>query len=301
MSNKKNDSLSAWFPLSIYDKSLTDNEWLMEIVMRFSVYSLYENAKNSRKDGEFPNKRALDAFISLIIDHKRNGNGLTKTPSVNFWPVREPTPFESLFIAQEFAGDEYEEARLWAKKLHEDPEAWTGVFHADGVCKKLHKSERVIRYDKDGNVATPYYNEIIGKCTSVWIDLDHDDETLKLAFSVWLAGIRDHLKSDAKQPIGEKEFTKWTKYKLLGAVDLEIWSQLNKLNYTDAYIAKKLWPDFSHESDFVDVTERYRKVTKPMVKKVFDWNFIERFWKQIELLKAVASLVEEKKAERKSE
>ena len=53
--------------------------------------------------------------------------------------------------------------------------------------------------------------------------------------------------------------------------------------------------------DFVDVTERYRKVTKPMIKEVFNWNYVERFIRQIELSNALESLLEKQKMEQKTD
>lgn len=40
----------------------------------------------------------------------------------------------------------------------------------------------------------------------ITVDLDNDDETLKLAFSVWLAGVRSEMSERFKKPISDEDF-----------------------------------------------------------------------------------------------
>lgn len=114
---------------------------------------------------------------------------------------------------------------------------------------------------------------------------------LRFAFNVWLAGARSSLAA-APRPIGEREFSRWTKYQLLAAFDLLFWSELSGVRLTDAFIAHTIWPDNGDE--FVDLTERFRKVTRPMVAETICTDFVMRFWRQLEFERSLDSIVERK-------
>lgn len=309
MANKANTKkkLPDWFPLPKYGEVHTENTWLEEIYWRTVIKSQYITIQDTKK-GKGANQKIflepLKAFNSMIINDKHLESidaMFDKSPVAKLWPVRDPTPFELLFFSQKFSKEDYEKAKLWATRLHKDPRKWIPSFYQNGIREELRNYKYAdvpidnINCDPDKN----YVNNIVGKCALVRIDLDYDDETIRDALDIWLAGIRDTLNEKAKTPVGEKYFTKWTRYKLLEAFDLVFWSRVNNLGYTDAFIARALWPDFSNMDDFVDVTERYRKVTKPMIKEVFNWNYVERFIRQIELSNALESLLEKQKMEQK--
>ena len=312
MSNKANAKKNRppdWFPLSKYGKDYTESGWLEEIFWRTVIKSQYITIQDTKKSIGANQKVLLEplkAFNSMIINDKHLESidaMFDKSPVGKLWPARDPTPFELLFFSQKFPEKDYEKAKLWATRLHKEPRKWIDSFYQDGIRKELECYQLDDAYidnincDPDKNYAI----NIVGKCALVRIDLNHDDETIRDALDIWLAGIRDTLNEKAKIPVGEKDFTKWTRYKLLEAFDLVFWSQVNSIGYTDAFIARTLWPDFSNMDDFVDVTERYRKVTKPMIKEVFNWNYVERFIRQIELSNALKSLIAKKKAEQKTD
>ena len=125
------------------------------------------------------------------------------------------------------------------------------------------------------------------------IDFEFDDETLILAFKVWLAGARGALEKEFKYPIGEKNFDVWNKYNVLAAFDLTFWSDLKQIKFTDVFIANTLWPN-----EEIDIVERYRKVTKPKMNEIFqNWVFMRRYWKQLEMEKALDKFVSKTKKE----
>lgn len=318
MSNKANAKKNRppdWFPLSKYGKDYTESGWLEEIFWRTVIKSRYITIQDTKKSIGANQKVLLDPlkkfdplkeFNSMIIKDKLLGSidaFLDKSTAGKLWPVRDPTPFELLFFSQKFSEKDYKKAKLWATRLHKEPRKWIGSFYQDGIREELKCYQRDgahidnINCDPDKN----YYNNIVGKCVLVRIDLNYDDKTIRDALDIWLAGIRGTLNEKAKIPVGEKDFTKWKQYKLLEAFDLVFWSQVNSIGYTDAFIARTLWPDFSNMDDFVDVTERYRKVTKPMIKGVFNWNYVERFISQIELSNAFESFIAKIKAEQKTD
>jgi hypothetical protein len=135
---------------------------------------------------------------------------------------------------------------------------------------------------------------VLGRRIPIVVDLDHDDDTLVLAFKVWLAGARQCLEYRAAQPIGRKEFAKWKRFGLLPAFDLLFWRHATAAPLTDTVIANAIWPPNNRE--FVDITERFRKVTRPMLKDVFNWTFVSRFWSQMELENSLDLLVADRRA-----
>lgn len=120
----------------------------------------------------------------------------------------------------------------------------------------------------------------------VSIDLDQDDETLKLSFEVWLADVRSEL-GPALKPFKERDFIEWNEFGLLPTFDLQFWATINNAKFTDNLIANAIWPDSE-----VDTTERIRKVTRLKISQVFDsWSLIGRLWRQLELEKSLDILV----------
>jgi hypothetical protein len=88
------------------------------------------------------------------------------------------------------------------------------------------------------------------------------DETLAQAFEVWLLCARDSCREKAKNPIGRRDFEQWKRFRLLAAFDLMYWGKLNGYKYKDPFLANTLRPN----EPWVDLTERFRKVTKPLVE-----------------------------------
>ena len=76
---------------------------------------------------------------------------------------------------------------------------------------------------------------------------------------------------------------------IVGAVGVPLyfWSRIHDIKFSDALIANAIWP----HAEF-DNTERLRKVTRPKADEVFSWKSIQRFWRQLELEKALDKLFE---------
>ena len=159
------------------------------------------------------------------------------------------------------------------------------------MLQKMNNMERLIEKEPGPD----RYIDVLGRRVAILVDIDHDDETLELAFKVWLAGARGHLEEKASHPIGEKEFSKWGKFGLLPAFDLLFWAQVTGARFTDALIARSIWGSDPETDDYVDLTERFRKVTRPLVSEVFDWGYVQRFWRQMELEKALDLMIERDK------
>ena len=219
---------------------------------------------------------------------------MAEAREANFWPVRDPTPFELFFLCETQRVDEHTDAESWAKKLKQNHKAII-EFVESGAKSRMDVGKLRVDLKK---VASGHYMDVMGKKACLMVDLDHDDKTLEFAFQVWLAGVRNSLREEAPQPVGEKEFAKWSKFALLPAFDLLFWSRVTNARYTDAFMAKAVWPGTLDAAEFVDITERFRKVTRPMVEEVFRWNFVARFWSQMELENSLDVLSSRHKAQK---
>jgi hypothetical protein len=287
---KPSSRLPDWFPLPIYAQKLTRDEWLNEIVARAGIDAAERNQREGKVERD-PSRPPEEVFRSIFVTRKSRSDECVAEAQTGagFWPVRAPTPFELLFIVENERIPQHADAETWAKKLVRGEKGVIGEFYITKTNKKM----KEIGFEPPAQAEIDRHMDVIGKQLPVMVDLDHDDHTLELAFKVWLAGTRDVLKQKASQPIGGKEFAKWTKYGLLQAFDLVHWSRITNAGYTDAFMAKAIWPD--NGGDFVDITERYRKVTKPMVAQTFDWDFVQRFWRQVELEKSLDVVVAREK------
>ncbi len=284
MARLKRFALPSWYPLSIYSQKLTADEWHTEIALRASLKTVDAN----RRSGSIVKKpeEILESFHSIFVARtSRRNEPLAQSKVEGFFPVVTLPVCDIFFMAEHLlrhgdesmqAGHQYERALAMGgqRRLGD-----AGSIARSACDWPVPKSEQDIAD----------YMDIMGKRMAVSVDLDSDDETLRAAFDVWLAGARSEMET-ARRPIGEKEFTKWTQYHLLPAFDLLFWSDLSGAGLTDVFVAQTLWPDNS--DDFADRTERFRKVTRPMIAKVFDWDFVSRFWKQRELGRSLTDLVE---------
>jgi hypothetical protein len=273
---KRVEQLPGWFPLPAYCDSLTAPQWHHEIAMRLAVHTAHRNTGNTQK--------AISSFHSLIVNSKyrdKNGsNGLLsgKRDLSRAWPVQELSAFDAAYLS----------ALMSRRKTGKRILHGVGRFNRQKRTHELVVKASPLMAAARRRSFADFINDRTERIhpsdvlhgVPLTIDLTQDDETLKLAFQVWLAGARGIL-GQAKRPIGDKEFVEWKEYGILQVFDLEFWGRLNGLRYSDALLAKVLWPDAE-----VDAEERLRKVSRKKVNEIFrDWTLVTRFWRQLELSK----------------
>jgi Family of unknown function (DUF6387) len=282
----KASSPPDWFPLPIYQQDLTREQWLTEVALRAALQTAETNRRNGVTSRLTYDESPQEIFDHLFVSRKsRSLGGVAEPHSKNIWPVREPTAFEAYFVSENQRSAETSEAESWAKRLNEGGKAALVEFISSGARERMGGLARDLA--KEPPIST--YLDVLGRKAPIMVDLDHDDETLELAFKVWLADARDVLKEKAPKPVGDRELAKWKKFGLLPAFDLIFWSRVTGGQFTEAHMGRLIWPDTGEE--YVDLTERFRKVTRPMVDEVFSWNFVNRFWCQIELEKSLDVVV----------
>jgi hypothetical protein len=98
----KKPSLPDWYPLAIYERELSIEEWLPQIALRASLQSIQESRSTGRYGGlTAANDDLRSTFISVIVEGNYGKEGfLSEAKSENFWPIRSPTPFQIYYFAE---------------------------------------------------------------------------------------------------------------------------------------------------------------------------------------------------------
>ncbi|RCX31037.1 DUF6387 family protein [Thioalbus denitrificans] len=275
---KAKDDLPPWFKSKHYYQGLEEERWLDEIVMRLSVQTVLENTD------DIPHAKEL--FDSLVVNENYTKGALASSLGdiSDLWGVKEPSGFDALYLAAVISSspqgsnlfselNTFRQSQTPGKLFTELPETLKAQ-------KRKSFGELI---DWKSEPINP--SEVISGFPLV-VDLEQDDETLKIAFEVWLAGARAE-SGEAKNPYSTRDYATWRDYGVLQAFDLQFWARLNKARFTNNVISNAIWP-----LDEVDTTERLRKVTNPKIKEIFtDWTMARRLWRQVELSKALADLV----------
>ncbi len=287
---KSPEDLPDWFPLETYKRDLNDHQWLDELVWRRTAKTVWENTGDREK--------ALDTFKNLVLtrssqDVSEKSMLLKETKHASeVWGIREIPPFYMAYLGcminESKRGRELTHYLTQLRKGKSLQELYSSETPEIIECAQKEGIGDWVEWDKE-----PFDMQDILPRFPVVVDLDQDDETLKLAFEIWLSGVRSEL-GKAPKPVSKKDFEYWLQYGLLPVFDLSFWADLNDLKYTDALIANSVWPD-----TYVDNTERLRKVSKPKVNQILgSWTFIIRFWRQLELSESLELLVKEKRNEK---
>lgn len=112
----------------------------------------------------------------------------------------------------------------------------------------------------------------------VHVDLNATDERLVSDFRVWLNEKRTRLASLApKRNVSAVEMKEWAQFCVLGCIDLDIFSRSVGGSISNATLGLLLFPN---EYD-VDLSERVRKVTRPMAAKVMSGAFLHSIADQV--------------------
>lgn len=285
-------TLPDWYPLPIYSRKLSDDEWVGEVWLRLGFKIAYQNhvagvASRLKFEGSDPK----NTFLSIIKHDGRPPPSFIEDDELEYgdsWPVRGMTLFEGEVIAHLNRPDLTADEKRWAKRVTQDPKKWLGQFARSGIYRQMGKGankRHSANYPVDDDTRSNLHWDVIGPRLPIMVNVNLDDETLKLAFSVWLAGVRGQ-SGEQKTGFTDKHLEDWQKFGVLQAFDLMMWSKVAKVPYTDAFIAQAIWPDNKADAgDYVDRTDRYRKVTKPKVSRLFTVWEAQRLENQVRLLK----------------
>jgi hypothetical protein len=263
--------LPDWWPLETYSRDLTEADWINELWKRVGFMAAYENSTS----GEYPNlakrKEEHQETFEKIIKIQHSGcsflDGAENDP-MRSWPVRGVSWFECAFFAHLFRPYMSMEEKAWSRRIAEDPGKWLGQYYESKASERVYSDkDRVVGVVPDGDteeITSQLHYDVVGPFLPIMVNVNLDDESLRTVFDLWLSNVREK-SGEQKQPFGAKDLARWRKFCVLPAFDLATWSKISGAGYTDVFIANALWHD---DEEFVDLTERYRKVTKPLVAQV---------------------------------
>ena len=252
----KVDMKPVWFPLELYisgPKSF--DHWARAIAFRLAIMRAPQS-----------NEWKIDKYKSVVLEDDgttwRTNDGFS-----NWLGIRELNAYEAFKLAEMHDLPENAEAKRVA-----------GLRGSDAYTDE----SRRIKEESTGKLSDIWWDEFQYRIP-VFVDLSLDDETLMYNFKFWLeiqrsAAIEGGFKPGSFKKIDEETLLEWQQKRLLAACDLMNWRELSGARYSDAAIASWLWPDSGPLSDGGDVdrAERFRKVTKPLVQRVFDWHTVNR-------------------------
>jgi len=264
---KRVELLPDWFPLPVYNDSLTAPQWHHELAMRLAVQTAHRNTGDTQK--------AISTFRSLIVNSQyrdKNGhNGLLsgKKNLKQAWPVQELSAFDAAYLSALMSRSKLgNELLIGARRFNRLKRTHELLISAPPLMAAARRRS-FANCIKD-RTERIHFSEVLHG-VPLTIDITQDGETLKLAFQIWLAGTRA-IVGQAKHPIGDKDFSEWKEYGILQVFDLDFWGRLNGLRYSNSLLARILWPGAE-----VDAEERLRKVARKRTREIFqDWKFVMR-------------------------
>jgi len=280
--------LPGWFCADSYKPLKDERSWLNAIVDRLWLRQLMTVDK----------KKAKELFQLWVIEGQpENFSGqLEKEPFelLDIWPVREMNCLEVALLNKYMRGDaaiKELEDQLYLRV--NNPEAFFDKEPSQSIKEGEGLKKSVVSAVADADEILNMRSE--GMFYPIGIDISQDDETLKLAFEIWLRRIREAWTRQGvkapKKKIGSKEFADWHTWSILPCFDLTLWSEMNEIYYTDPYLSDLLWPENNAPFDRVG---RLRRTTRKLVNEVIHWNVVDRLKFQIKF----GALVEKKKQEK---
>lgn len=278
--------IPSWFKLETYQTPLSHNQWGISIDMR----AMYLRAKRNMDTEE--KERFFKAFAGRLPEEF--GVDLHTDP----FPIRSMNAADLAVISASWSKDQ-----AW-QTVFQKVSAVVGLsapFELFDELVAIYESEPSIQQeavDKVGWLAPEFCHGV-----PITVNLDSDDETLKHAFSLWLAGARSEMQERFKKPIGEEDFQKWHKYRILAAFDLYQWADIVGVRFTNNQIANALFPpaSVSIEDRDVDMAERIRKVVKPLIDQVITHETVRLITATTRLEKYLGEVVEREQMKRESE
>ena len=273
--SEQSDVLPDWFTPELYKYESTSEYWLQEIERR-----LRAQVCAGRADKDL----VAEFFLKTVIHPDDDAPEYGKIRENIRRPVSTLSVFEAVYFTK-LAMDDRSQQRSFelASMCAKDPEKALLEVSRDQI-------DEINKPDSLKNPASGRNLYFLNGRVPCSIDIELDDKTLKKAFEDWLAYFRGRptLTRKLRNPIEKKEFSHWSKFRVLTAFDLQFWSQLGFIKLTDAVIGRLLWPDQDPSKQLgnvVDTTGRYRKTTKPLVNHVISWRLYERLRYQWSLAK----------------
>lgn len=276
--------IPEWFDLSKYKLPESPDEWGVSIELR----SRFLEAKKRLSIDQ--QKAFFEIFAGRTVE-RFNLNDRHTNP----FPVRTMNAADMAVISASWSVDQgWQELYQKVCSVVGQPGHWELLDEIIAIYQK----EESLKNDAIGKVGwlAPEFCHGI----PITVDLDSDDETLKLSFSIWLAGARDEFNNRFKRSFNEEDFQKWHKFKILAAFDLYQWAEINNIRLTNTQIANALFPpdSVSLEDRDIDMGERLRKVVKPLMEQTITGSTVRLITATVRLEKFLGKIVAEEQDKR---
>jgi hypothetical protein len=302
------NQMPPWYPIETYSRKLSRGEWATELYIRVATRIAIENASRraaaERKssitmaNGATP----VETFLAVLVDQAAGRKGtFIFEEKVNYrrdWPIRSPSGFEMEFIASMLRPHTPSRLVRWARLLAKDRKQ-LGKFIAASERKKVdvYDSQGWAGWDTLSPDEGILHRDVLGPRVPLMVNLCMDDESLKTAFDFWLSTMRNELGDKSKKEYSDDDFGKWREFKILQVFDLDLWKEISGASYTDAFVARQLWPETDPSLGHFDRTDRLRRVSRKLVAERMNVWACERLVHETRLW----NLMEAHKAELEAE
>lgn len=254
----KKDDLS-WFDIERYEplKNLGLEWWAGSLMLRYLLLS-----QSQDKPNRTINENLLKVIPKMMIcpvpdgENHKERVALFANGRPRIWDITVLDVYlERFSLEKEEFQDVLEIAQKWSKGLDD-----SGKF---SPCPELLDSSF------DDFLISRGFDHYRDQMVNV--DLNATDEQLISDFTDWLAEKRKKRSSMIpKKNVGTKDVQEWIKYQVLALIDLDIFCAYTKTTIAHSTLGSLLFPD---EYD-VDLSERVRKVVRPMAKTLMSSSFL---------------------------
>lgn len=203
----KSKTLPPWFPLPCYSQKLKPEQWVAHLTFRMAVRSAFRNTGDAVK--------AREIFDSLIVksDYSVEDGKRLVNPNPR-WPVASLNVFEGFYLAAQWQASEHADIRELAQLAATDAARGLGAIAEQQQHGNNHHdipdALRIVSDEKAG----VHQAEIMSWRVPVSIDITQDDDSLKLAFEIWLAGVRGAQGGEPPKSVDKKETQRWQAFGL---------------------------------------------------------------------------------------
>lgn len=250
-----------WFDLKFYQEPLSRMQWLIHIAYRVSYLEykqLYHGLTEQQEEFNF--------FSAIQPEQFDLPYNFIDPRPVKCMSASDLAVFSACWSEVQSWRDLYKKMCSAVSNV----DSWAYLKESLGIINEIYGNDSGLRKKPvRASGCVEYCTQPYIHGAAVTVNLNHDDEAIKQAFSEWLEGMRSELSASFKKSINDEDLQKWQKYKVLAAFDLCQWAQIKGFHYTNKQIANALFPPESIEFDErdVDMTERVRKLVKPLVRQ----------------------------------
>lgn len=249
-----------WYPLEIYEKKLTPEEWLQEIFKRLNLDELLANP--------FLDSQIQMSFFESIILKNQVKNMTQELRNELPRPIKPLSVFEILRLAFQVLRSQEYQTHPDKKNLET---ALTTIV--EGGTLNQDQKRIVSRFIEIpyNEFLINYSNQNINSYISglpIAIDPTFDRKDILFEMRRLLNKWQPKKKL---RPLSQTIFKSWSEKKVLALFDLQVWYKIKQINYSKMDLARTLWPNPPESKlkdstvDLKDFIDEALKLTKKVI------------------------------------